>query len=154
MVQSMKAVQNFILACVLAVSLSACDRAVPLEPRWGSRCGLRPIPGDSTLGLTYELQGEWHESTVVRPVFVILWKSEINGGSTWGHGGGTCINGHPLAISLTNRAVYALQPDYTLRDMGLSEPGLSTVLNAIAKDAPIEGGLWTNELAPRLCIVQ
>jgi len=152
--QSMKAVKSFALTCLLAVGLSACNRAGPVEPRWGSCSGTRPIPGDSTLGLTYELQGAWHESTVARPVFVILWKSEINGGTTWGYGGETYINGHLLTLSHSNRAIYALQPDYTVKDMGLPEPDIAAVLNALATRAPIEDKLWTNKLAPRLCIVQ
>ena len=156
----MRAPQHFILVSMLVMGLSACNRAVQPEPQWGSCSGARPLPGDSTLGLVYELQGEWHGSTVVRPVFVILWKSGINSGTTWGCGGEPTnsavafINGHRLTVSNTNRAVCALQPDYTLKDIGLPEPALSTVLNAIAKGAPIEDNLWTNRLAPRLCFIQ
>jgi hypothetical protein len=98
---------------------------------------------------------------VVRPFFVILWKSEINGGTIWGYSDGgptngavAYVNGHRLTLSRTDRAAYALQPDYTLKNIGLREPALSAVLNAIAKGVPIEDNLWTNTLAPRLCIVQ
>jgi hypothetical protein len=150
----MKAVQSFAIASILALCVSACHRA---EPRWGGCSGGRAIPGDFTMFLNYELQGDlytgaWDESKK-RPVFVILWKGSGQTSSYDGDNRLTSINGHRLSLSLTNRAVYALQPDYSVRDLGFSDPELSEILNAIANDTPIEGDLWTNKLAPRLYIV-
>jgi hypothetical protein len=71
-----------------------------------------------------------------------------------GHNRLTEINGHRPRLSLANRAVYALQPDYSVRDLELTEPDLSKVLDEMAKLAPIEDDIWTNKLAPRLCVLR
>ena len=86
---------------------------------------------------------------------MVLWIGA--GGATSSHDGDnrlTEINGHRLRLSLTNRAVYALQPDYSVRDLSFAEPELSKILDALAKGTPIEGDLWTNRLAPRLCVLR
>jgi hypothetical protein len=152
----MKAARSFAIACLLSICVSACHRAAP---RWAGSSGGRAIPGDFTNMLHYELQGDlftepWDESKA-RPLFVILWIGA--GGATSSHDWDnrlTEISGHRLRLSFTNRAVYALQPDYSVRDLSISESDLSSILDAIAKGTAIEGDLWTNSLVPRLCVVQ
>lgn len=148
--------RSFAIACLLSICVSACHRA---EPRWGGSFGGRAIPGDFTNQLHYALQGDlftepWDESKA-RPLLVVLWISA--GGATSSQDGDnrlTEINGHRLGLSFTNRAVYALQPNYSVRDFSFAEPDLSKILDAIAKGTPIEGDLWTNRLAPRLCVLR
>ena len=147
-------VQNLLGACVLMMSVG-CHRS---EPRWGGAFGNRAIPGDHEVFLNFALQGDLFSGTFdpskERPLFVILWKgSGADRAEQDGDNRFTSINGHRLSVSFTNRAVYALQPDYSLRDLRFSEPDLSRVLNAIAHRAPIEGDLWTNRLSPKLCVL-
>jgi hypothetical protein len=151
----MQTIKSIVIACVVGIILCACHRA---EPRWGGSSGSRAIPGDFKNMLHSELQGDLFEepwdSSKARPVFAVLWLSA--GGATSSRDGDNRligINGHRLRLSLTNRAVYALQHDYTVQDLGFEEPELSQVLDAIAKGTPIEGDLWTNKLAPRLCVL-
>lgn len=153
---SMKAARSFAIACLLSVCVTGCHRA---ESRWAGSSGGRAIPGDFTNQLHYELQGDlftepWNQAKA-RPLFVVLWISAggVTSSRNW-ENRLTEINGHRVMLSFTNRAVYALQPDYSVRDLGFAEPDLSTILDAIAKDAPIGGDLWTNALAPRLSVLR
>jgi hypothetical protein len=118
--------------------------------RWVRGSGSIFVPGDY-YALNFEFQGDASK----RPLFVVLWKGVgYQTGSNDSYNRLQSINGHQLNVSFGKRAVYALQPDYTLQDLGLPDSDVSSVLNAFAQPTALNGDLWTNKLSPRICTLE
>jgi hypothetical protein len=63
------------------------------------------------------------------PLFLVLWlgKQGTRGGTV---GGSTMeVHGHPISPELDKKAVYALQPDYSLRELSLTPAEIDDLLS-------------------------
>ena len=85
------------------------------------------IPGQTILHC-YDLQ----KDQVGKPLFVIIWKAsmkgtcEINGRNQL-----TSIHNKPIDVSYNKKAIYALQPDYSLKPIKLNESEVDHILDLI-----------------------
>jgi hypothetical protein len=89
------------------------------------------------------------------PLFAILWKSHLCGEATSnGRNLFTEIHGHPIKPSLTQKAVYALQADYSLKLIPLADgevDNLFALIESRGGAAAMEAdSLWQTKIMPNL----
>ena len=158
--------QEFIVKARLALMLAVlclAFAAVGCRRYAGGTSGSQLIPGSTLQNCsvfqhdTYE--GEWDKSKR-RPLFAIVWQAKIAGSSaTDNRNLTTSIHGHPVALSPAKKAVYALQPDYSLQEIALSEQEIDHLF-AIADSDPDDGlrfasdAVWREKVEPFLRIVE
>ena len=112
--------------------------------------------------VSYAIQGDAYEGSLDdsnrRILFVIFWKeSGVNLVPVTEDGRGRLmtIHGHVVHPSFSERAAYALQPDYSLRRLDLSDLERTRVFDALMKDQTVEAdSLWTEKVLAKLEIVQ
>jgi hypothetical protein len=72
-----------------------------------------------------------------RPLFVIVWKASRFGRSSLGHldraVATISINSHTMTPSRAKKAVYALQPDYSLKELPLTEEEIARLFSHITR---------------------
>ena len=63
------------------------------------------------------------------PLFLVLWlgKQGNKGGSV--SGPNIAIHGHPISADLDKKAVYALQPDYSLKELSLTPAEIDQLIS-------------------------
>ena len=88
----------------------------------GGAVGSEAISDNSTKHICYAYQLPPPSSTSPStPVFLVLWLAKQAGSATTGPNNLlTEIHGHPISPDLDRKAVYALQPDYSLRELALT----------------------------------
>jgi len=90
------------------------------SPKYSGGGGSEAISG-STEQICYEYQLPPPSSTSPRtPLFVVLWLAKKAGWTSMGPYGLLKIHGHPISPDLNKKAVYALQPDYSLKELSLT----------------------------------
>jgi hypothetical protein len=89
-------------------------------------------------------------------MYAVFWKGRwsLGVGSDHQHGV-TTINGHTIKPDLERKAVYALQPDYTLRAINLADEEINRLFELHeAEDATFaESQVWQQKVAPQLNVV-
>jgi len=63
------------------------------------------------------------------PLYVVLWRAKQGGFAGGPHNLLTQIHGHPVLADLDRKAVYALQPDYSLKELSLTPVEVNQVLS-------------------------
>ena len=146
------------IACIF---LSACSKA---EKRWGGSTGSQALQSEVPFQLCYKFQGDTYPGTfdpaTARPQFVILWKAR-RGGATSSDGNNRLseIHGHKISVSFSDHAVYALQPDYTLKRLPLSAAETDQILKSFMDSDKTSGSivfddLWSKGVLPILSTVE
>jgi len=123
---------------------------------WCSTCRIGAQP------VNYAIQGDTFEGSLDesnrRILFVILWKASgdnIGAVTEDGRGRLTALHGHDVQASFSERAVYALQRDYRLRRLVLSDLEQTKVFDALMKHEAIEAdSFWTEKVLAKLESVQ
>ncbi len=89
-----------------------------------------------------------------RLLFVIAWTAKRGGGTTSQSGLNllTTIHGHAVSPSLSKQAVYALRPDYSLKEIPLTAKQIAALFSEMENREfhPSQSKLWQDEVAPRL----
>ena len=119
----------------------------------GSSSGGSAIPGQF-LQHCYVLQRDVRPTHgAAKPLFLILWKARMAGScSTDNRNRLTSIHGEAVHVRFDTTAVYALQSDYTLRQIGLTGPEIEHVLRLVEqRKTPFsEDGIWRAKVEPVL----
>jgi hypothetical protein len=108
------------------------------------------------------IQGDTYEGRLDgsnrRIVFVVFWKEsgvDMAPYTEDGRGRLMTIHGHVVHPSFTQRAVYALQQDYSLRRLGFSEAEQQTVFKVLMEQNEIEAdSFWTEKVLAKVESVQ
>ena len=91
-------------------------------------------------------------------LLVIAWTAERGGGSTSRSGQNLLVSIHerPVRPSLKKKALYALQPDYTLREILMTEPDRRALFDELQKEGfhTSHSALWQKQVAPKLSKVE
>lgn len=112
--------------------------------------------------VSYAIQGDAYEGSLDdsnrRILFVIFWKeSGVNLAPVTEDGRGRLmtIHGHVVHPSFSERAAYALQPDYSLHRLELSDLERTRVFDALMKEQTIEAdSVWTKKVLAKLEVVR
>lgn len=144
-----------------SIILTACSRS---EKRWGGTSGARSLPSEVPFQLCYNLQGDLYSGTfdqaTARPKFVILWKARRAGASTYNSNNRLSeIHGRKIDVSFSDKAVYALQPNHSLKRLRLSAAETDLVLESIMDSTKSGlafelGELWSKSVLPNLSTVE
>jgi hypothetical protein len=143
-----------IIACLC---LTACSKS---EKRWGGSSGSQPLQAEVPLQLCYNLQGASYSGTfdpaTAEPQFVILWKARRKGESTSdGNNRISEIHGHKISVSFADKAVYALQPDYSLKRLPLSASETNQILGLFSTEGAIKfNEVWDRNVKPKLEVIE
>ena len=88
-----------------------------------------------------------------QPLFAIVWRGG-RGATAEGDGGGriTTINGYEVSPSFVKRAIYALEPDYTLNEIMMPAEDRDRLLSLMgAAEGPLsDDPLWADAIEPAL----
>lgn len=146
------------IACIF---LSDSSKA---ETYWGGISGSQALQSDFPFLLCYKLQGGTYTGAFDlgkrRPQFVVLWKARRAGATrTDGYNRLLEIHDHKISVSFSEKAVYALQPDYTLKRLALSVTETDQILQAFmvaskASAAISFDDLWSRSVLPSLAVVE
>ena len=157
----MKLINYRSLILIGCISLLACSKA---ENRWGGVTGGQRLKNEPVVQLCYDLQGGTYsgafDSAKARPQFVILWKARRVGSSSSDSNNRLSeIHGHNISVSFSEEAVYALQPDYTLKRIPLSTTETNQIFDSfmvsyMASAPIILDDLWSRSVTPHLAIVE
>ena len=103
------------------------------------------MPGEQLLQLHYVVEGDVYEGTFDDSkrsvVFVVLWRAKQGGEVS--RGADNClrsIHDQRVIPDYSKQAVYALQPDYQLRPLDLSDAERAAVFDSLMN----RGAVWTN----------
>ena len=146
-----------IAAVLICLCLPACSKE---EKRWGGSSGVKALQDEVPLQLCYNLQGGTYagafDVSTAEPQFVILWKARRKGVSASdGNNRITQIHGHKITASFTEKAVYALQPDYSLKLLPLSKEQTDQILALFTPGGTIKfGEVWNKNIAPNLITIE
>ena len=150
-----------VLIFIACIFLSACTKP---ENRWGGSSGVQALPSEFPLQLCYKLQGDIYsrpfDPATARPQFVVLWKARRAGAiSSDGNNRLSEIHGHRISVLFSDKAVYALQPDYTLKRLPLSVAETDQILQSFMDASKASGAvtfddLWNKSVLPHLAIVE
>jgi hypothetical protein len=125
------------------------------------------IPG-SKLGKFYVVRFDKTESKR-RPLFVIVWKASDIGPVSFGHLDravpSISIDRHALTPPPTTKAIYALQPDYSLQQLSLTDEEITRLFSHITRSeeraVPIDerdlfpsDPYWEEKVDPHLKVVE
>lgn len=147
-----------IFACTV---LCSCSKK---EERWGGSSGSQALPSEKPLRLCFGLQGDTYTGafnpTTARPQFVILWKAQRKGNSSWGSDNKISeIHGNRISVSFSEKAVYALQPDYSIKRLTLTPVEVDQILQSfmtstgVVESIPFDA-LWDKKILPYLPVVE
>lgn len=128
----------------------------------GFRCGSQKIP-ESTLRNYYIFRFDTikitGEESVRKPRYAILWKSnttDASYSSSWHLV--KKINDGDIVIPQKEKAIYSLQPDFTLSILPLREVEVNSLFEMfLAKGSSkpfYENSIWQAQIAPNLVIVE
>jgi hypothetical protein len=91
-------------------------------------------------------------------ICVIAWTAKHGGGSTTYSEGNrlTKIHNHPVHPRFDRRAVYAFQPDGSLKPIPLTEGQVNSLFREMQDDSfePSRNELWQKAIVPHLVIVE
>jgi hypothetical protein len=136
---------------IVVVSVS-CDRA-PVAPVYGGGSSGSYANADRRTQTCVTTQLDPHQKLL----FVIAWTAERAGTSSRsGQNLLNALHGHPVSPSTSRRALYALQPDHTLKEIPLNEADLTSLFDEMQKDGfhTAHSELWQNRVAPNLATVE
>ncbi len=159
--REMKTMSSLICQAIILIAsliLTACSRS---EKRWGGISGVRSLPSEVPFQLCYDLQGDRYSGTFdrakARPKFVILWKARRKGASTYDSNNRLSeIHDRKIVVSFSDKAVYALQPNHSLKRLPLSAAETDLVLESFM-DSTQPGPaieLWGKSVLPNLSTVE
>ncbi|MFA5165258.1 MAG: hypothetical protein WC481_06830 [Candidatus Omnitrophota bacterium] len=119
----------------------------------GGSFGGAAIPGDYTKGYNFVFQCK-----ETKPLFAIFWIKTYGAPSnskTDSRGLIIEINGHPITPSLSKKTVYALQPDYSLKEVALTNEEIDHLFKVDEehKDSLAHDKLFQTKIVPNLKIV-
>jgi hypothetical protein len=114
-------------------------------PKYGGGSSSSEAISNSTDHLCYAIQ-HWNLLGGTSDVnddyrFVVLWRAKRVGGMTNVENGlVTTINHHPISADVHRRAVYALQPDYSLKELSLTPAEIDQLFSSLreARDSKAE----------------
>jgi hypothetical protein len=150
----------FILVVVIGVVYNL--NRTRKSPTEGFRCGSQKIP-DSSLKNYYILRFDTlkgiDNKTVKKPLYAILWKArpaDTANSSSWHLV--RLITAGKISIPKKEKAIYSLQPDFTLSILPLKEVELNALfdlfLSARKKEPFYKNSVWQSQIAPNLIIVE
>lgn len=125
------------------------------QPYGGGTSGSAAIPGDYSKHYAYVFQ---YDKTERKPLFVIFW-IKTNGtksGSKMDYRSLTTeINGRPITPSLSRKAAYALQQDYSLKEIALTNEEIDHLFKVDEddKDSIAHDKLFQSKVVPNLKLV-
>lgn len=145
--------QIILIALLLVVVSVSCDRAPVRTVYGGGSSGSYSNPDrQTTTCVVTQLDPQQ------KLLFVVAWTAERGGGTSSRSEQNllTTIHGHPVTPSTSKRALYALQPDHTLREIPLSEPDLKALFDEMQKEGfhTSHSELWQKQVAPNLTKVE
>jgi hypothetical protein len=154
-------IASLLIGCLFHTS---CSRS---EKRWGGGIGVQALQSEFPFQLCHALQGDVYSGTfdpaTARPQFVILWKARRAGrAGASSSNDNNClseIHGHDISVSFSEKGVYALQPDYTLKQLPLSVIETNQILQSFmdankASASVAFDDLWNKSVLPNLAIVE
>ena len=139
----------------LAVILILCAVAGCGRQYGGGRFGGRAIPG-SVLQHCYVLRNgpvPRGPSAAANPLFLILWKATNAGSCEFdARNRLVAIHDNRISVSLKMKAVYVLQPDYTLRRIDLTQDEIEHVFNLMEQNQKhlSDDDIWRTKVEPML----
>ena len=143
------------LICVVAIIGLAVLLLHSGDRYGGNELGWEVVPGTMVVQNWYELQ----MGKDGKPLFVIFWRSG-NAGTSGSDSRNVVdtIHGHPISPNLGKKAVYALQRDYSLKEVALSEKEIGHILQLVTGRTdrkPLVGddALWKEKVLPELKFV-
>ena len=158
-----KKVRDLFLALILALLCPLVGHSQGIGRYAGGAIGSQTISG-TTLQNCYAFQHDRYEGQFTeakrRPLFAIVWQGRATGEVTSnGENLLTSIHGHSVNLSRSKKAVYALQPDYSLRPLPLSEREIDHLFAiAHSKDNPppmfYKDAVWQSKVEPFLYVVE
>jgi len=104
----------------------------------------------------YVLQLGVRDSATPGPLFAILWTARVVGGIQRNNRNQlVTIHGFRIEVPFDRKAIYALQPDYTVTEIALSPEETDRVLNIIAAgQSPASDAAWQTKIALQLKVVE
>jgi hypothetical protein len=160
--------EKHIVRCTLAMVVSTIVAGCPRsswygDPYAGCISGSQAIRG-SKLQNCFEFQFDTYEGEFSelkrRPLFAIVWQAHMGGVSTSDNRNLIIsIHGHSIAPSRTKKAVYALQPDYSLIQLPLTHEEIDHLFS-IARSRDEAGPMfysdptWREKVQPNLKVVE
>jgi len=143
-----------LLVCGVMAALFSCGRHAG-ERYVGPASVCQVIPNSAlvaSLIVQYDRYSGEYDASKRRPLFGIVWKGRNGGSDTTNTGNQIVeINGHPITVSFRRSAVYALQPDYTLREIPLALVERDHVLGLVESPGGIvNDGVWKAKITPYL----
>lgn len=140
-----------LLLCILG--LPGCGETTRGEAFLGSQA----IPGSNIQNcyvVQYRFPNSAEGSQARQPVYAILWQGSTAGVVKRSHSNWvTAIHGYPLSIDRSHNAVYALQPDYSLRELPLGPSDQQWIFSAIRSETAKQLAneqFWQDRIAPQL----
>ena len=140
-----------LLLCILG--LPGCGETTRGEAFLGSQA----IPGSNIQNcyvVQYRFPDSAEGSQARQPVYAILWQGTTVGVVKRSHANWvTAIHGYPLSIDQSHNAVYALQPDYSLRELPLGPSDQQWIFSAIRSETAkqlAKEQFWQDRIAPQL----
>ena len=144
--------KRLLVSTLLVFVALGCDRG-PVAP-------VAPVPGGGSAG-SYSHPDRRTSTCVVKQrdtqqnlLFVIAWTTERDSVSaSWSEQNLlTSIHGRPVRPRLGKKALYALQPNYTLSEVAMSEADLGALFNDMGKEGfhASHSELWQKQVAPKL----
>lgn len=109
---------------------------------------------DSKLKNCFVLQFSQQERA---PLYAIFWKAKNHGVTTHDHKLITSINGNKFSCDKNKKAIYALQPDYSLKSLTIPDDKIDEIFQYIdvGPTKYLENNIiWKNKISPFLEIVE
>jgi len=148
---------HIIAVLAICLVLPAC---LENETRWGGSSGVKALQDEVPFQICYNLQGATYvgafDRATAEPQFLILWKARRKGESGSDMNNRiTQIHGHKIKVSFTEKAVYALQGDYTLKRLTLTNDETNHILNLFSADEPFKfDPIWDKAINPNLIEIE
>jgi len=150
----------FILVVLIGIAYNLYRLRTPAVP--GFRCGSQEIPSSSLRNyyiLHFDSIAGKNGESVKIPLYAILWKAKPTGpkySSNWQLV--KMITAGEIAIPSRGKAIYALQPDFTMSILPLREVERNAIfdmfLSSKKKNPFNENSIWRSQVAPNLVIVE
>jgi len=143
----------------LVLFTTACDRY------GGNIIGAAAIQ-ESTVQACFVFQFDTYQerfdASKRRPLFAIVWQAtRVGTTSSSDRGLVNSIHMHPIAPSRKHKAVYCLQPDYSLKALSLTNDEIDTLFALVSSDSSTTSGMhltfnsiWQQKVQPFLKVVE
>jgi len=106
----------------------------------------------------YDIAKGLNNTKIKKPLYAILWKAQSTSlaSSSWQLV--KMINDRKISIPKKEKAIYSLQPDFTLSTLPLKEVDVNNLfdlfLSSKGNESFYKNSIWQSQIAPNLIIVE